>query len=78
MSVAELGSVPEPPDDYEYGGSQTDRTPPQDIAAEQSVLGAMMLSKNAIDPAAESCSGDFYRPAHELIFDIIVDSGQPR
>ncbi|HEY5484603.1 MAG TPA: DnaB-like helicase N-terminal domain-containing protein, partial [Propionibacteriaceae bacterium] len=25
-----------------------DRTPPQDIAAEQSVLGGMMLSKDAI------------------------------
>ena len=54
MSVAELGSVPEPPDDYEYGGSQTDRTPPQDNNAEQSVLGAMMLSKDAIADVLES------------------------
>jgi len=50
------------------------RVPPQDVAAEQSVLGAMLMSKQAIDPASEILSGrDFYRPAHELIFDIVVD-----
>src|SRR6059058_6210611 len=31
------------------GTPEFDRTPPQDIPAEQSVLGAMMLSKDAID-----------------------------
>jgi replicative DNA helicase len=50
------------------------RVPPQDIIAEQSVLGAMLLSKQAIDPASELLTGrDFYRPAHELIFDMVVD-----
>jgi replicative DNA helicase len=50
------------------------RVPPQDLVAEQSVLGAMMLSKQAIDPASELLSGrDFYRPAHEAIFEMIVD-----
>ena len=50
------------------------RVPPQDVVAEQSVLGAMMMSKQAIDPASELLSGrDFYRPAHELIFETIVD-----
>ena len=50
------------------------RVPPQDNFAEQSVLGAMLMSKQAIDPASELLSGrDFYRPAHELIFDVIVD-----
>ena len=29
------------------------RVPPQDVIAEQSVLGAMLLSKQAIDPASE-------------------------
>ncbi|MFO6452303.1 MULTISPECIES: replicative DNA helicase [unclassified Aeromicrobium] len=44
------------------------------MAAEQSVLGAMLLSKNAIDPATDLLeSRDFYRPAHELIFDVITD-----
>jgi replicative DNA helicase len=50
------------------------RVPPQDVAAEQSVLGAMLLSKEAIDPAADVLQGrDFYRPVHELLFDTIVD-----
>src|SRR5688500_6070110 len=39
-----------------------------------SVLGAMLLSKDAIDSAADILQGrDFYRPNHELIFDTIVD-----
>ncbi|MFV0426110.1 MAG: replicative DNA helicase [Beutenbergiaceae bacterium] len=51
-----------------------DRTPPQDVAAEQSVLGGMMLSKDAIADVAEVIRGtDFYRPAHESIYDCIVD-----
>lgn len=34
----------------------------------------MLMSKQAIDPAADILDGrDFYRPAHELIFDTIVD-----
>ena len=31
-----------------YDDRELDRTPPQDLAAEQSVLGAMMMSKDAI------------------------------
>src|SRR5690606_37695672 len=51
-----------------------ERTPPQDVAAEQSVLGGMMLSKDAIADVVEVLRGtDFYRPAHELIYDAIVD-----
>ncbi|HZK05317.1 MAG TPA: replicative DNA helicase [Actinomycetaceae bacterium] len=51
-----------------------DRTPPQDLQAEQSVLGGMLLSKDAIaDVAEELRPGDFYRPAHESIFDAILD-----
>ena len=51
-----------------------DRTPPQDIAAEQCVLGAMLLSKDAIADVAETVRGvDFYRPAHEVIYDAIID-----
>ncbi len=49
MSVAEdrgrVGSV--------AGAGEFDRTPPQDIEAEQSVLGAMMLSKDAIADVVE-------------------------
>ncbi|WP_229116598.1 replicative DNA helicase [Parenemella sanctibonifatiensis] len=44
------------------------------MAAEQSVLGAMLLSKDAIADVLESIKGiDFYRPAHEMIFDSILD-----
>jgi len=51
-----------------------DRTPPQDIAAEQSVIGAMLLSKDAIADVVESLrEGDFYRPAHQLIYAAILD-----
>ena len=51
-----------------------DRTPPQDLAAEQSVLGAMLMSKDAIANVGEVLKGrDFYRPSHELIFDAIID-----
>nr|NLD41591.1 replicative DNA helicase [Actinomycetales bacterium] len=51
-----------------------DRTPPQDVQAEQSVLGGMLLSKDAIaDVVEELRSADFYRPAHETIFDSILD-----
>jgi replicative DNA helicase len=58
-----------------------ERTPPQDIAAEQSVLGGMLLSKDAIADVVEVVrSADFYRPAHQTIFDIVVDlygKGEP-
>ena len=51
-----------------------DRTPPQDMAAEQSVLGAMLMSKDAIADVVEVLKpGDFYRPAHELIFNAIIN-----
>jgi replicative DNA helicase len=51
-----------------------DRQPPQDIPAEQSVLGGMLLSKDAIADVVESLHGaDFYRPAHQIIFDVILD-----
>jgi len=51
-----------------------DRTPPQDILAEQSVLGGMLLSKDAIADVVEALrKNDFYRPAHETIYDAILD-----
>jgi replicative DNA helicase len=50
------------------------RTPPQDHTAEQSVLGAMLLSKDAIADVVESVRGaDFYRPAHETVFEAVLD-----
>ena len=51
-----------------------DREPPQDQQAEQSVLGGMLLSKDAIADVVEVLrSGDFYRPAHQIIYDTILD-----
>lgn len=52
-----------------------ERVPPQDIGAEQCVLGGMQLSKDAIADVTEvlRSSCDFYRPAHALIYDAILD-----
>ena len=53
---------------------QFERTPPQDLVAEQGVLGGMLLSKDAIADVVEIIRDrDFYRPAHELIYDAILD-----
>jgi replicative DNA helicase len=55
-------------------GSSDDRLPPQDVNAEQSVIGAMLLSKDAIADCVEGLKAvDFYRPAHELIYDTILN-----
>lgn len=46
-----------------------DRLPPQNIEAEQSVLGSVLLDPEALIPAMEYIeSDDFYRRAHQLIF----------
>jgi replicative DNA helicase len=56
------------------GDASFDRTPPQDIAAEQSVLGGMLLSKDAIADVVEILRAtDFYRPAHASVFDAVID-----
>lgn len=50
------------------------RQPPQDLAAEQSVLGGMLLSKDAIADVLERLRpGDFYRPAHQNVYDAVLD-----
>ena len=50
------------------------RQPPQDLAAEQSVLGGMLLSKDAIADVLERLRpSDFYRPAHQNVYDSILD-----
>jgi replicative DNA helicase len=51
-----------------------ERQPPQDLAAEQSVLGGMLLSKDAIADVVEVLSpNDFYRPAHQSVYDCVLD-----
>lgn len=58
-----------------------ERTPPQDIDAEQCVLGGMLLSKAAIDEVTELLTArQFYKPAHETIYTAILDlyaKGEP-
>ncbi len=57
------------------------RLPPQDIAAEQGVLGAMLLSKDAISEVIEELkTHDFYKTQHQTIFETVLDlygSGEP-
>src|SRR5580693_3075531 len=51
-----------------------ERTPPHDVAAEQCVLGGMLLSKDAISDVIETLRPtDHYRPAHQLIHEAILD-----
>ncbi|WP_374725136.1 replicative DNA helicase [Nocardioides marmoribigeumensis] len=68
---------PDVPPQGAQGGSSAmtyDRMPPQDNDAEQSVIGAMLLSKDAIADVVEVLRGtDFYKPAHETIFDSVLD-----
>ena len=48
--------------------------PPHDVAAEQQVLGAMLLSPTAIDEAGRLLRGrDFYKLGHEWVYDAMVD-----
>lgn len=64
MSVAEL---PRP-------AADPTRLPPQDLAAEQGVLGAMLLSKDAIAEAIEEIKAhDFYKNSHQTIFETVLD-----
>ena len=51
-----------------------DRIPPQNIEAEQSVLGAMLLDGNAIDRVAEILQPeDFYRQDNRVIFEAVLN-----
>jgi replicative DNA helicase len=51
-----------------------ERTPPHDIAAEQCVLGGMLLSKDAISDVLEVIRPhDYYRPAHQLVHEVVLD-----
>lgn len=51
-----------------------ERVPPQNLEAEQAVLGAMLIEKEAIARVTELLKGgDFYREAHRLIFEAMLD-----
>ena len=52
--------------------SLIDKVPPQNLEAEQSTLGSMMLDRAAIEKAAEILKPeDFYREAHQMVFDAL-------
>ena len=74
VSIAELPNNRPRDPNINSVGAEFERTPPQDLIAEQSVLGGMLLSKDAIADVIEIIRDrDFYRPAHELIYDAIID-----
>src|SRR3954470_21829470 len=51
------------------------RTPPHSVEAEQGVLGSMLISpRDAIAEVVEKITAEyFYVPAHQTIFDVLVD-----
>ena len=59
--------------DGEQRASVSSRVPPHNLQAEESVLGAALLSRDAIGAVSEQGlrPEDFYRPAHQHIFDAI-------
>ena len=70
------------PDDHDAPRrTAAGRVPPHDLEAEESLLGAMMLSAEAIAAAAGVVTAsDFYKPAHGHIYDAVhtlYASGQP-
>ena len=62
-------------------GPTTGRVPPHNLQAEESLLGAMLLSRDAIAAGVECCSAqDFYRPGHGHVFAAICSlyaQGEP-
>lgn len=72
MSLAHLG-IPSAPPEYEGEPRSFERTPPFDLLAEQSALGGMLLSKDAVADVTGILRGhDFYVPKHEVIYDAIL------
>lgn len=55
-------------------GSGLDRMPPQNLEAEQSILGALMLDKDGIIKVADIISPeDFYDTRHQLIYEVMQE-----
>ena len=62
-----------PPPDFDAPAPRRGRVPPHDLDAEESLLGAMLLSRTAIDVASEVVTADaFYKPAHGHIFEAVT------
>jgi len=76
MSIAHLGLASDARQsaDSRGSGSRGDRVPPHDLLAEQSAIGGMLLSKDAVADVLETVrGGDFYLPKHELIFEAMLN-----
>jgi len=72
MSIAHLG-IPDAPADFAQETRSFERTPPYDLLAEQSVLGGMLLSKDAVADVTGILRGtDFHAPKHEVIYEAIL------
>ena len=69
------------PADLEDGPRPAGRVPPHNLDAEASLLGAMLLSSDAISAALQIVKlDDFYKPAHAHVFDAITSlyaQGEP-
>ncbi|HOT33308.1 MAG TPA: replicative DNA helicase [Rhodoglobus sp.] len=71
MSIAHLGLAG---DQRQSSDSRGDRVPPHDLLAEQSAIGGMLLSKDAVADVIETVRGmDFYIPKHETIFEAVMN-----
>jgi replicative DNA helicase len=54
--------------------NQINKLPPQNIEAEQSVLGSLMIDKDAVIKIADFLqSTDFYKPAHQKIYETMIE-----
>jgi len=54
--------------------NQINKIPPQNIEAEQSVLGSLMIDKDAIIKIADFLqSSDFYKPVHQKIYEAMLE-----
>lgn len=54
--------------------SQPGKTPPHNLEAEQSIIGGLLLDSPALNDIADIITAaDFYSPAHQKIFESIVD-----
>ena len=54
------------------------KVPPQDLEAERSVLGSILIDKNAILKIVDTLeSTDFYHPHHQQIYECAVELFQP-
>ncbi len=65
----------------ERPAARTLQVPPHSVEAEESVLGAVLLSAEAANIALEKLHGeDFYRPAHQQVFEAVqglFDENEP-